>query len=279
MHTETTRARTRTAGALLATAIAAAMVLFGATPASALWDPDPVLPRAGFFTQVTITGSQYPTNVTGELTTLAPTPGAYPATGASVEAVSPQLITIADPVSGATASAYCIDFSTETGIGAGYNIGEWDASNVPNLDYINYILNNYFPFNTANPLSGLPLSQQVAAVQSTIWYFSDGFVLATGTNATIRNATAAVVQAALDSGGLPEPALPTLAIDPTPPRCPRTDRSWDLSRSPEPPAARSTRPWAWRSSWIRREPSLFPSAPRSLPARSSGRGGPGRLRR
>jgi len=39
-------------------------------------------------------------------------------------------------------------------------------------------------------------------------------VLATGTNATIRNATAAVVQAALDSGGLPEPALPTLAIDP-----------------------------------------------------------------
>ncbi|PJI51864.1 hypothetical protein CTI14_52185, partial [Methylobacterium radiotolerans] len=89
---------------------------------------------------------------------------AVPATGASVEAVSPQLITIADPVSGATASAYCIDFSTETGIGAGYNIGEWDASNVPNLDYINYILNNYFPFNTANPLSGLPLSQQVAAV-------------------------------------------------------------------------------------------------------------------
>ncbi|OSP07491.1 hypothetical protein B7W94_07735 [Microbacterium sp. LEMMJ01] len=152
--------------------------------------------------------------MTGELTTLAPTPGAYPATGASVEAVSPQLITIADPVSGATASAYCIDFSTETGIGAGYNIGEWDASNVPNLDYINYILNNYFPFNTANPLSGLPLSQQVAAVQSAIWYFSDGFVLATGTNATIRNATAAVVQAALDSGGLPEPALPTLAIDP-----------------------------------------------------------------
>ncbi|WP_374460448.1 thioester domain-containing protein [Microbacterium sp.] len=214
MHTDTTRARSRTAGALLATAIAAAMVLFGATPASALWDPDPVLPRAGFFTQVTITGSQYPTNVTGELTTLAPTPGAYPATGASVEAVSPQLITIADPVSGATASAYCIDFSTETGIGAGYNIGEWDASNVPNLDYINYILNNYFPFNTANPLSGLPLSQQVAAVQSAIWYFSDGFVLATGTNATIRNATAAVVQAALDSGGLPEPALPTLAIDP-----------------------------------------------------------------
>lgn len=214
MHTETTRSRTRTAGALLATAIAAAMVLFGATPASALWDPDPVLPRAGFFTQVTITGSQYPTNVTGELTTLGPTPGPYPATGASVEAVSPQLITIADPVSGATASAYCIDFSTETGVGAGYNIGEWDESNVPNLDYINYILTNYFPFDTSNPISGLTLAQQVAAVQSAIWYFSDGFVLATGTTATIRNATAAVVQDALDSGGLPEPSVPTLGIEP-----------------------------------------------------------------
>lgn len=194
--------------------LAAAAVLLSASPAAALFVPDPIIPADGFLTEVTITGTQYPSNVTGELTTLAPTPAPYPATGASVEAVSPQLITITDPVSGTTSSAYCIDFSTETGIGAGYTIGDWDSSNVPNLDYINYILTNYFPFNTTNSISGLTPAQQVAAVQSAIWYFSDGFVLATGTSAAVRAATTSVVQAALDSGGLPEPVAPELTIDP-----------------------------------------------------------------
>lgn len=208
--------------ALAVAAVSAALILVGTLPAAAIWSPDPVTPQAGFITEVTITGSQYPSNVTGELTTLAPTPAPYPATGASVEAVSPQLITIADPTTGATASAYCIDFSTETGVGAGYTIGEWDASNVPNLTYINYILTNYFPFNTTNPISALTQAQQVAAVQTAIWYFSDGFVLATGTDPIIRNATALVVQNALGSGGLPEPVLPTLAIDPATSQMPAT---------------------------------------------------------
>lgn len=208
---------------VIVAAVSTALILIGALPAAAIYEPDPVeTPRDGFITEVTITGSQYPSNVTGELTPLGPAPAPYPATGASVEAVSPQLITIADPATGTTASAYCIDFSTETGVGAGYKIGEWDASNVPNLTYINYILTNYFPFNTANPISALTPAQQVAAVQTAIWYFSDGFVLATGTNPIVRNATALVVQNALDSGGLPEPPLPTLAIDPATSQIPAT---------------------------------------------------------
>ncbi|PRB14154.1 hypothetical protein CQ042_11770 [Microbacterium sp. MYb62] len=199
---------------LLVAAVSSALILVGALPAAAIYTPEPVTPQAGFITEVTITGSQYASNVTGELTTLGPTPAPYPATGASVEAVSPQLITISDPTTGATGTAYCIDFSTETGVGAGYAIGEWDESNVPHLTYINYILTNYFPFDTTNPISALTPAQQVAAVQTAIWYFSDGFVLATGTDPVVRNATALVVQDALDSGGLPEPTLPTLAIDP-----------------------------------------------------------------
>lgn len=222
MRAEQQRRRAYTARGLVVAAVTTVLILVGALPAAAIWSPDPVTPRAGFITEVTITGSQFPTNVTGELTTVGPTPAPYPATGASIEAVSPQLITIADPATGATASAYCIDFSTETGIGAGYAIGDWDESNVPHLDYINYILTNYFPFNTTNPISALTQAQQVAAVQSAIWYFSDGFVLATGTDPVIRNATALVVQNAIDGGGLPEPVLPTLAIDPVTSQAPTT---------------------------------------------------------
>lgn len=222
MRTDQQHRRFYAARGLVVAVAATALILGGALPAAAIWSPDPVLPRDGFITEVTITGSLFPSNVTGELTTLGPAPAPYPATGASVEAVSPQLISIADPTTGATASAYCIDFSTETGIGAGYAIGDWDESNVPHLVYINYILTNYFPFNTTNPISALTQAQQVAAVQSAIWYFSDGFVLATGTDPVIRNATALVVQNALDSGGLPEPALPTLAIDPASSQVPAT---------------------------------------------------------
>lgn len=208
------RRTTLLSGTLIIAAASAAVLLLGAGPAAAIYTPEPVTPGAGFLTEVTITGTQYPSNVTGELTALGPTPAPYPATGASVEAVSPQLITITDPTTGATSSAYCIDFSTETSIGVGYTIGDWVESNVPHLAYINYILTNYFPFDTTNPISALTPAQQVAAVQTAIWYFSDGFVLATGTDPTIRNATALVVQSALDSGGLPEPAVPTLTIDP-----------------------------------------------------------------
>lgn len=221
MRVEQERRRTRAVRGSLVAVVAAALVFVGALPAAAIYT-DPVTPQAGFITEVTITGTQFPSNVTGELTTVGPVPAPYPATGASVEAVSPQLITIADPSTGATSSAYCIDFSTETGLGAGYTIGEWDEANVPHLTYINYILTNYFPFNTTNPISALTPAQQVAAVQTAIWYFSDGFVLATGTDPVIRNATALVVQAALDSGGLPEPALPTLSIDPPTAELPTT---------------------------------------------------------
>ena len=42
-------------------------------------------------------------------------------------------------------SLYCIDIRTLTQVGVGYNLGDWDDSNVPNVGYVAYILNNYYP--------------------------------------------------------------------------------------------------------------------------------------
>ena len=35
---------------------------------------------------------------------------------------------------------YCIDLATETEIGVHYELGDWTSANVPNLDYVTYIL-------------------------------------------------------------------------------------------------------------------------------------------
>jgi TQXA domain-containing protein len=197
--------------------IVLAMVLLASLigPAGAIYIPGPGPGGPGdILTDVVISGGTNVSTVSGALGPVGNPPGPYPATGASVETVSPQLITIVDTATGTSGQAYCIDFSTETSNGVGYRSGAWDEANVPNIAYINYILTNYFPFDTSNPISGLTTTQQVAAVQTAIWYFSDGFVLATATNAVVRNATTAVVADALANSGIPEPDAPTLTVTP-----------------------------------------------------------------
>ncbi len=51
---------------------------------------------------------------------------------------------------------YCIDLTTETEIGVHYELGDWSSANVPNLDYVTYILNNYYPvvFGGAGAVDG-----------------------------------------------------------------------------------------------------------------------------
>ena len=61
----------------------------------------------------------------------------------------------------------------------GYNLGTWDDSNVPNVGYVAYLLNNYYP-NMAQPAGLADDNQQAAAVQAAIWYFSDNYVLTDG---------------------------------------------------------------------------------------------------
>ena len=57
-------------------------------------------------------------------------------------------------------------------------LGTWDAANVPNVDYVARLLNEYYP-NTDEPAALTDLNQKAAAVQAAIWFFTDRYVLNT----------------------------------------------------------------------------------------------------
>ncbi len=119
-----------------------------------------------------------------------------------------------------TGLAYCIDLSTETRLGYTYDAGDWaEASAVPNLRYVSYILRWYDPFIAGEP-SGFSLSPAAvtAAVQAAIWYFTDNFVLTD--LSPLRPATAAIVAAA-SAGGIDEPDLPEITVTPATGTVPR----------------------------------------------------------
>ena len=79
---------------------------------------------------------------------------------------------------GAEVGLYCIDILTATYGGFGYILGTWDSANVPNVDYVARMLNEYYP-NTDQPAALTDLNQRAAAVQAAIWFFSDRYVLNT----------------------------------------------------------------------------------------------------
>ncbi|MCR2783990.1 MULTISPECIES: DUF5979 domain-containing protein [unclassified Microbacterium] len=105
---------------------------------------------------------------------------------------------------------YCISVRTPAAAGISYQSGTWSEANVPNLGYVTYILNNYFPAVAAP--AGLTPDQQAAAVQAAIWYFTDGVVL--GADSPVRAATEAMIAAAQANGPVTEPAAPEVAINP-----------------------------------------------------------------
>lgn len=123
------------------------------------------------------------------------------------------------PKGGPDLSLYCIDILTATYGGVGYRLGTWDTANVPNVDYVARLLNEYYP-NTSepatDPITGATLStnQTAAAVQAAIWYFTDRYVLSM--NDPLHGAVAAIV----DHVQLPPPPSgeqpkPTLTITPS----------------------------------------------------------------
>ena len=107
---------------------------------------------------------------------------------------------------------YCIDIRTITQPGFGYENGTWVDSNVPNVDYIARILQEYYP-KTGEPTPPIDVNQRAAAVQSAIWYFSDNYILQP--DDPTRPYTAAIVNAVVEDGPLPEPSRPNLTIAPT----------------------------------------------------------------
>ncbi|WP_104055333.1 MULTISPECIES: thioester domain-containing protein [unclassified Arthrobacter] len=109
-----------------------------------------------------------------------------------------------------TAQMYCIDLRTETRVGLGYTNGTWDESNVPNIGYVERILNTYYP--TTDAPAGLDINQKAAAVQAAIWFFTDGFVV--NPRHPLYNTVSNIVAETIAGGVQPEPPAPDVTITP-----------------------------------------------------------------
>ena len=167
--------------------------------------------------EITMTGTGPGTAVTGGLPPIGaafdPTTG-YPAdVPAGYETANEPFAGIINTVdqAGNTQQMYCIDIRTATYTGLGYENGSWDESNVPNIGYVNRVLNSYFPDQPGLPPAAND-SIRAAAVQAAVWFFSDGYVLQ-DTDA-IRPLTAQIVADVLAAGPLTEPPAPDVNITP-----------------------------------------------------------------
>lgn len=168
-------------------------------------------------TEITMTGTGPGQGVAGGLPPVGapfdPTtgyPGDVPAGYDPANEGFAGIITTVDAV-GNTQQMYCIDIRTATYTGLGYESSTWDESNVPNVGYVNRVLNSYYPDQP-----GLPEAPsdtiRAAAVQAAVWFFSDGYVLED--TDPVRPYTEAIVAAVLAAGPLTEPPAPNVSIDP-----------------------------------------------------------------
>lgn len=190
-----------------------------AAPAQAVFRGEP--PRGAVPTElveITMTGTGPGQSVAGGLppvgTPFDPTigyPADVPAGYEDTDEGFAGVITTVDAV-GNTQQVYCIDIRTSTYTGLGYESGSWDESNVPNIGYVNQVLNSYYPDQPGLPAEAPNDNIRAAAVQAAVWFFSDGYVLE-DTDA-VRPYTEAIVAAVLAAGPLTEPPAPNVSIDP-----------------------------------------------------------------
>ena len=192
------------------------MLLPFAVPAQAVFSGEsPGAEVPSDITEITMTGTGAGQAVTGGLPTGAfdPTTGYPEDVPAGYEPANEGfagIITTVDAV-GNTQQMYCIDIRTSTYTGLGYESGTWDESNVPNIGYVNRVLNSYYPDQPGLPDAPSD-NVRAAAVQAAVWFFSDGYVLQD--TDPIRPYTAAIVADVLAAGPLTEPPAPNVAIDP-----------------------------------------------------------------
>lgn len=209
----------------LVAGLALAALTLAALPASATVPPgyDESVPStpdpnpAGPATEATIVDMIHTSGLFGgdvpSATALTP----YPTSGLiDQRTVTTAQIVLDDPTDAVDdpVLTYCIDLDTETTIGVHYELGDWTAANVPDLPYVQWILENHYPQVPAAPAAGTD-AEKVRAVQGAIWYFTDRFVVSTAYPAE-RAAVAAIVaaaQAAVSPTPTP-PDIPTLTITP-----------------------------------------------------------------
>ncbi|MCS5724148.1 thioester domain-containing protein [Herbiconiux sp. CPCC 203407] len=176
-------------------------------------------PAIGPDTEIRLVGTGPGQNIQGfepddttPIDPLTPYPVSDPASGYQpVSNFAGTIVTasVSDP--SLTAEMYCINLRVATEGGIGYESGTWAESNVPNIGYVTYILNSYYP--TTDQPSGLTANQRAAAVQAAIWYFTDNYLVSSSSTA-VRAAAAAIVTAAQVAGPLEEPPAPDLTITP-----------------------------------------------------------------
>ncbi len=205
----------------LVVAISAVIGLLLAGPASAtVVNPAPIASPLGDNTQLTLSSLGPGQGVTGFIanpgTSFDPTEG-YPAAnpGAGFTAKNEGFAGVihATPAGGgAQLSMYCIDILTETNIGVGYELGTWDDANVPRVGFVARALADFYP-NTNEPAALTNLNQKAAAVQATIWFFSDRYVLNTAD--PLHNTVLAMANMVIGQGPIVTPPPPSLTITPT----------------------------------------------------------------
>ena len=84
---------------------------------------------------------------------------------------------------------------------------------MPNVGYVARILNEYYPFVPTQPAGLANTTEQAAAVQAAIWFFSDRYVL--NTSDPLHDTVAAIVAHIISEGPATAPPAPSLAITPT----------------------------------------------------------------
>lgn len=203
-------------GVLLAVLMVAAPL---SVPASASPEAAPISEDDSYGpnTDIVITRTAEGQSLTGALPPVGATwpvtsyPTSIPA-GYETDNVDFAGVIVTQDISGSTtAPMYCIDVRTSTRVGIGYENGTWDEATVPNIGYVNRILNSYFPTVPEQP-AGLNDNQRAAAVQAAIWFFSDGYVVNPAN--PIYPAVQSIVDATIAAGPLTEPDEPDISITP-----------------------------------------------------------------
>ena len=200
--------------------LCAVLALLGAGPASAVVGPPGAPSVRSSNTQLVFTSTGAGQGVTGYIAnpdnpydpSVLPYPTEDPSSGFSRQDEGFAGIINAQPPSGGdNVKMFCIDIRTNTYPGLGYALGTWDSANVPSVGLVARLLNNYYP-NTDQP-TGLSDNERAAAVQASIWYFTDRYVLRT--QERLHDVVAGIVAAVQLAGPLLEPDPPSLTITPT----------------------------------------------------------------
>ncbi len=198
-----------------------AVTLFTCSSASAVPVPVPAIgARLGSNTEMTFTNTGPGQGVTGFIADAANSfdpvsgyPANNPGAGFTPKDEGFAGIIVGTPTGGGTPmQMYCIDILTNTSPGTGYELGSWSEANVARVGYIAQLLNSYYPTVPAQPAGLANTSQQAAAVQAAIWFFSDRYVL--NTSDPLHNTVAAITAAVIAAGPLVQPPAPSLTITP-----------------------------------------------------------------